>query len=170
MSTADIGREYGRAVDRLLESETAIKAMFDSGISIGHWMLMHSRIGIEPLGISTAGDYIMPVVAYDQIVDLIAWPAADPTTWRQRLGHAVLLGQELADRAALFDEPIAVYPTPLEWLKHFGEGCCVVDWSAYLPFHLSAQRMLVDDQHLAERLTRAMTVPPVYFEIRKRAA
>ena len=38
MSAADIEREYQRAVDRLLESETTIKAMFNSGISIGHWL------------------------------------------------------------------------------------------------------------------------------------
>ena len=166
----DLMDEFDRAVERLLADEAAIRRMFDLGVDVDHWTRHRGQFGLWPLGIIANGSFIQPVVAYDDIVDLVSWRPADPSTWHLRLGHAVLLGEEIADKAALFDEPLVIYSTPLEWLKHFGQGSCVIDWDCHLPFHLSATRMLVHDRGLNNRLTRALTAPPITFEIRQVAA
>ncbi len=169
--SSDLTAEYAKAVDRLLADPDAIRAMFACGINTVLWSLMHGRLGIEPLGITPNGKaFVQPVVAYEELVDLISWRPTDPTTWHLRLGHTVLLGAEQADRAAQFDEPLTMHATPLDWLRGFGEGATVIDWDCHLPFHLSARRMLVADQDLKVRLSRALAAPPVQFEIRLEAA
>ena len=168
--SSDLMDEFDRAAERLLADEAAIRRMFDLGVDVDHWTRHRGQFGLWPLGIIANGSFIQPVVAYDEVVDLIAWPAADPATWRLRRGHAALMGEELAARSALFNEPIRVFATPFDWLKHFGEGCCVVNWDCFLPFHLDARRLLVSDPSLGNRLTRALAVPPVSFEIRQVAA
>ena len=169
--SSDLIAEYKAAVDRLLADEFAIKTMFSCGVNIVLWSLMHGRLGIEPLGLSANGQaFVQPAIAYGEMVDLISWRPADPATWHLRRGLAVILGEEQADRAALFDEPLTMHATPLAWLRAFGEGACVVDWDYHLPFHLSARRLLVDDQDLGDRLSRALRAPPVAYEIRKLAA
>ncbi len=169
--SAELMIEFGAAVERLLADEVAIRTMFACGINYMLWSLMHGRLGIQPLGITPNGKaFLQPVVAYDELVDLISWRPTDPTTWHLRLGHAVLLGEERADRAALFDEPIRMFSTPLAWLRAFGDGATVIDWDCHLPFHLSARRMMVDDRALKGRLFRALRTPPVKFEIRLAAA
>ncbi len=162
--------EFDHAVADLLADTAAIHTMFDLGIDIPHWTRHRARFGAWPIGLSANGKFVQPAVAYDDIVDLVEWSPNKPASWTLKLGLAVLLGEEAADRAALLDEPLAVYPTPLAWLLAFGNGACVVDWDCYLPFHLSATRMLVDDRSLNDRLTRALTVPPITFEIREVAA
>ena len=69
----------------------------------------------------------------------------------------------------LFDTPVRVLATPLAWLRAFGEGCCVLDWDAFLPLYLRG-KLQVSDPALADRLRRALTSPPAPFEIRLEAA
>ena len=63
-----------------------------------------------------------------------------------------------------------MHATPLEWLRAFGEGACVLDWSAGLRLHLGATRLLVSDRDLGNRLTCALKTPPVEYEVRMVAA
>ena len=169
--SSDLIAEYKAAVDRLLADPDAIRAMFACGINIVLWSLMHGRLGVEPVGITpNARAFVQPVIAYGQLVDLVSWRPTDPTTWNLRRGHAVLLGAEQADRAALFDEPLAMHATPLDWLRGFGEGATVIDWDCHLPLHISATRLLVDDAALSHRLRKTLAAPPVAYEIRTRKA
>ncbi len=59
---------------------------------------------------------------------------------------------------------------PIAWLKAFGEGACVIDWSASLRLHLGAKRLLISDRDLGNRLTRALKTPPAAYEVRMVAA
>ena len=72
--------------------------------------------------------------------------------------------------AAFDDQPLRIFSSPLDWLRGSGNGAAVVDWDCHLPFHLWARRLLVDDQDLGDRLSRALRAPPVAYQIRKLAA
>ena len=98
---------------------------------------------------STAGDVaiIQPVwagpapsiyrgVEHPDLVDLIAWPLAEPVCWSYREGTtAVALGQEYLDAAQFDGEPVVLFLTPLDWLKAGCEGAMLLEqaegfWSA----------------------------------------
>ena len=159
--------DYSEAVDRLLADTFAIERMFGLGINVVLWKLMDARLGVPPLGTIDA-EFVLPVIAYGEIVDLVSWPPTNPAKWQLHHGLAVVMGEERADRAALFDEPLRIFSTPLAWLLGFGEGASILDWSRkrHLPFHLSARRLLVDDARLANRINRAMASPPPVYQIK----
>ena len=161
----DIEREFSEAVDRLLADTFALKRMLDLGVNIGLWYLMRARLGVEPLGVD-GGEFVQPVSAYGEFVDLVTWPPSHPTRFRLRHGQAVVLGDVVARWAAATDRPLKVFSTPLAWLRGFGEGACILDWTAHLPFHLPARRLVVDDACLADRINRAMASPPPVYEIK----
>ena len=170
-ATIDSHTDVAQAVDRLMGDTTAILRMFDLGVTLPMSSAAFKLLGVAPMGLSTDGrNFVQPIVAYDQLVDLVSWRPASPARWHLRLGHAVLLGEEQHDFAAFADKPLTIYPTPLAWLCGSGNGAAVVDWAAYLPFHIWARRILVADRDLKGRLSRALRAPPVKFEIRLEAA
>lgn len=93
------------------------------------------------------------------LADLIAFPPDRPGEWRIRCGSAILNAEEV-ERCAFHGEPLVIHPTPMDWLRAEGQGVVILDWSAFLPFHLSgppAFRCATRD--LAARLDRALHRP-----------
>lgn len=64
----------------------------------------------------------------ETLVDLVAWPVADPTRVSTMFGRAPLVGGYAALNPAtyFFDRPLQVHRTPLDWLKAGCDGCAVV--------------------------------------------
>lgn len=94
-----------------------------------------------------------------ELADLIAFPPDRPGEWWTRTGSAILNAEEV-DRCAFHGESLLIHPTPMDWLRAGGQGVVILDWSAFLPFHLSgppAFRCATRD--LAARLDRALHRP-----------
>lgn len=76
-----------------------------------------------------------------QLDDLVAFHPDRPDKWWTRNGAAIL-GQEAVERAAAMDEPLYLFPTPLDWLVAEGHGACVLDWTAPLGLYLGGPRLI----------------------------
>ncbi len=64
----------------------------------------------------------------DSVIDLVAWPIANPTDVHTLCGAAPMLGLWQAFNAAtyVFDCPLIVHRTPLDWLKADCNGAAIV--------------------------------------------
>lgn len=111
-------------------------------------------------------------VAIDQrakIIDRVAFRPNEPRRWRQRTGAGTILGADTLRIADWFDEPLALFLTPLAWLQAECEDACIIDWRANLPFLLNGiRRVICDDVELADHLDRTVTRPDgsPFLEIR----
>lgn len=74
---------------------------------------------------------------WDFLVDILAFQPRNPTRWWLRRGCAAILNPEGVRRAEHFREILAVWSSPLAWLKSGGQGIVILDWSAHLPLWLS---------------------------------
>jgi hypothetical protein len=79
------------------------------------------------------GDPLGAVVeAFDEdgetVLDLVAWPIAEPERVLSMFGRAPVLGMWAAMDPAtfIFDRPLMVHRTPLDWLKSGCHGCAIV--------------------------------------------
>jgi hypothetical protein len=64
----------------------------------------------------------------ETVLDLVAWPIAEPGCVLTMFGRAPVLGLWAAMNPAtyVFDRPLIVHRTPLDWLKSGCDGCAVV--------------------------------------------
>lgn len=65
----------------------------------------------------------------ETVLDLVVWPLSDPTRVASLFGRAPLVGMYAALNPAtyIFDKPLQVHRTPLDWLKAGCDGCAVVE-------------------------------------------
>lgn len=65
----------------------------------------------------------------ETVLDLVAWPVAEPTRVTSLFGRAPLVGMYAAVNPATYfwDRPLQVHRTPLDWLKAGFDGCAVVE-------------------------------------------
>ena len=118
---------------------------------------------------------ICPVMAGDELADLLAFDPRAPNQWWCRLGGEPLLGTgALADQ--LTGQPLHVYRTPLSWLQHGCDGVVPLDFNRASIDLITAQNGIVaeDDAHVSE-LRRALTeaaqrrLPDIYLRRREAA-
>ena len=97
---------------------------------------------------------------YLEHVDLVALDldTGETATW---LGRIALLGQEWLS-AAMFDEPLLVHETPLDWLRAGREGLCVVD-PGRAGRLLAGRSIAVTDVAHAVELRAALRLEPEIF-------
>ena len=113
---------------------SAFKWLFDQGVPI------ETLIQLTPI------HYARGVAADDGWFDespdgdvFIAFPeATDTVFWSPRsnriataVNRSFALGEDaLSEPGALwFGNPLKVWPTPLQWLRHRCDGVCILDWS-----------------------------------------
>ncbi len=164
---SELELEYAYDVMRLMDDTAAINVMFDLGVTIAMWSAAFQVLEIAPMGLSSDGrNFLQPCVANGEVVDLVSWRPADPSTWTLHYDLAALIGEEAADRAAWFDDVLEIHATPLDWIRHCGRGAVVLDWSHYLPSHIQCRRLLVKNRSLARRLHNALVSPAPNVDIR----
>jgi len=64
----------------------------------------------------------------ETVFDLVAWPIANPTDVHTLCGSAPILGLWQAFNAAtyVFDYPLVIHRTPLDWLKADCQGAAII--------------------------------------------
>jgi hypothetical protein len=69
-----------------------------------------------------------PATDGETVIDLVAWPIANPTDFHTLCGAVPMLGLWQAFNAAtyVFDYPLVMHRTPLDWLKAGCEGAAIV--------------------------------------------
>ena len=112
--------------------------------------------------------YIHPIWSREpwcgDLVDLVAWRAAEPGKWWRRTGAGVFLGEHQVDRAAYYEIPLRLHRTPLSWLiaaRRDGTadgGACVLDWTLARSALLEVPRLVTDDLGHGEEVEAAMTL------------
>jgi hypothetical protein len=145
-STADLRAEMLRfGIDyrhcRRLEV-AGVEGRFVCELS-AHLMIGAARVNLsrdgalwEPHG--PHGSLLLAVFEGGELIDIAAFTTAQPDRVALRIGQGAVLGEERieqAERAALAGRRVAlrVFADPMEWLRHRGEGVCVVDWKRALP-------------------------------------
>ncbi len=86
-----------------------------------------------------------PAAHAEHLVDLVAVDLDRPGRFWRRRGRAVVLGNAYLEIASQESEAIAVFSTPLSWLRSGGAGICVLDWGW-------ARDLLLDHELVAEDL------------------
>jgi hypothetical protein len=104
---------------------------------------------------------VMPVTIDGELVDLLAFRAADPGGWMLRTGQGWCLGLERGVGCLMDDGPVLLHRTPLDWMRADLSGICVTDWDAVDDIRsLDVLPHLVTDCHAtADNLRRAMARP-----------
>jgi hypothetical protein len=78
------------------------------------------------------GEQAVVIEAFEEdgetTLDLVAWPVDRPAQVASMFGRAPLVGmwQVYNPASYIFDEPLQVHRTPLDWLKADGGGCAIV--------------------------------------------
>ena len=64
----------------------------------------------------------------EEVIDLVAWPVADPRDIRTLCGAAPLLGwwNAVSPATYLFSRSLTIHKTPLEWLQADCEGAAII--------------------------------------------
>ena len=93
-------------------------------------------------------------------IDLVAWFPGEPARWWLRRGTAVLLGEIEVVCAEVYDEPIQVRRTPLDWLKAGGDGIVILADPATASLYLRAIKIVAEDVSHGLELERSLR-PPV---------
>ena len=104
----------------------------------------------------------VPIVdpADPEPVDLVAWHPKVPARWWLRRGIAVLLGEIEIVHAEVYDEPIQVHRTPLDWLKAGGDGIVLLTDPADAFSYLRGLKIVAEDVSHGLELERRLR-PPV---------
>jgi hypothetical protein len=104
---------------------------------------------------------ILPVLEDGELVDLIAFRAADPGGWLLRSGEGWCLGLADGLSSLVWRDAVNLHATPLDWLRAEGDGLCILDWSAALDIRQLdvLPHIICADQTTADNLRRAMTRP-----------
>jgi len=78
------------------------------------------------------GEWAALMGVYDrlnELCDLVVWLLDHPSPWWLRVGDVCpLLGAGNIELAVICHEPIALYPTPQDWVLAAGRGACILDW------------------------------------------
>lgn len=99
-------------------------------------------------------------ISWDEVFDLVAFHPREPGKWYRRSGVARFLGQDNLDRAAQRGEMLAVYETPLSWLRSGAQGVCIVDWRGAVGLDLPILLAIVcENVALGKRLDAALQFP-----------
>jgi len=90
-------------------------------------------------------------------LDLIAFRADHPASWRWRIGQGWALG---ADGVEHWEgQPIRAVATPLDWLRAGGDAFCLLDWaddSPAWPLLRCVAHIVASDDLLAQKLAKAI--------------
>lgn len=125
-------------------------------------------------GPTSGGDYSRCPVR--DVLDFVAWLAADPAQFWTLRGESWALGADQAGIAAWADSgPLTVHQSPVAWLRAGCRGCCVLDWSSDGPSRLGrANHLIAANRDHAAKLKRWTTptvrVPRISFRQGRRAA
>lgn len=65
---------------------------------------------------------------FSDICDLIAWRPSDPGQFWNRFYSGTPLGVEQLDLAENLGEPLAIWRSPLNWLRAGGDGIFITSW------------------------------------------
>ncbi len=87
----------------------------------------------------------------EHLVDLVAVDVDHPDRFRRRRGDALVLGAAYLEIAGQEREPIAVFKTPMSWLRSGGAGVVVLDWD-WARDLLLGHELIAEDLALGERL------------------
>ena len=107
----------------------------------------------------SSGEYavIVPVIAGDDVVDLLAFDPSKPEEWWYRIGGERLLdGDALGDQ--LLGKPLQIYRTPLNWLKGRCDGVVIFDTNrAFIDLATAPNGVVGEDDEHTEELRRTMS-------------
>ncbi len=123
MPTVDFLAEYGINIG-------AVAGFCGSPTVLPITLLPNRRFDLPDHGADAVEGCIIEALGADgeSVIDLCAWPTADPTDVRTLLGRAPIVGlwAALNPGTYLFNFPLAVHRSPLGWLKADCEGAAVV--------------------------------------------
>jgi hypothetical protein len=120
--------------------------------------------GTYQLSETGPGAIIMVVMEHNDLADLLAWRLLEPGRWWLRRGLGVFLGEEAVGRAAFLHEPLAVYRSPLSWLRGGCDGAVVLDWRFAQSMLLEVSEIVAEDlahgEEIERRLRERAPAPP----------
>ena len=139
MTGRDLEALFAHAVGRVEQSHLdRIVALGVQPAAIAHVNLAHPAFGVltgvVEAGLFRPGDglthIVQPVIEGGGLVDLVAWRSAAPTRWALATGLGSLLNADMAFASRWDGDRLSLLSTPLEWLRHGGDGAVVLDWDA----------------------------------------
>ena len=93
-------------------------------------LLPNERFDLPDHGAEAAAGVVIEAIDADgdTVIDLVAWPVADPTDVHTLLGQSPMVGLWAAFNAATytFDYPLIMRRTPLDWLKADCDGAAII--------------------------------------------
>lgn len=140
----------------------------DIAIKQGRWVEWFR--GDRAFVIPVCANDLYPGITYevDEIVDLVAFRLETPRAFWRFEDHvaAPFLGSSNLERAQLFEEPIMVHETPLDWLRAGRRGIVILEWKDFWPFTLAGIPALqcMDEgfgRRLKARLERPFQIPEI---------
>ena len=140
------------------------------------------RLGVQDIAPSNDGTYqpidegqraiIMPTIPLlapweweegddlEDVGDLTAFRPDDPSRWWCRCGSVPILNPAAILGAELYDEPLRIHSTPLDWMRAAGDGVVILDPLAHLGLHLGSVRQLIcDTVELGREIDRRLRHP-----------
>ena len=93
------------------------------------------------------------------VVDLVAWPIADPTRYVTAIGAAAVLGENVAVNPTTYfgGVPLRLFRTPLRWLQEGCDGTVILDPARGVRWllDLASSRIAAEDDEHADELMKA---------------
>ncbi len=123
MPTVDYLAEYGINIG-------AVAGFCGSPTVLPITLLPNRRFDLPDHGTEAVDGVVIEARGEDgeTVIDLVAWPIANPTDVHTLCGAASMLGLWQAFNAAtyVFDYPLAIHRTPLDWLKADCQGAAII--------------------------------------------
>jgi len=123
MPTVDYLAEYGINIG-------AVAGFCGSPTVLPITLLPNRRFDLPDHGVEAVEGVVIEALGEDGeiVIDLVAWPVADPMDVRTICGAAPMVGTWQAFNAAtyVFGAPLVMHRTPLAWLQADCEGAAVV--------------------------------------------
>jgi hypothetical protein len=96
----------------------------------------------------------------EDVGDLVAFLPSDPSHWWCRTGSMPILNPAAILGAEIYDEPLKVWSTPLDWMRASGDGIVILDPLAHLGMYLGSVRQLIcDTVELGREVDRRLRQP-----------
>jgi hypothetical protein len=101
---------------------------------------------------------VVPEFAGDELVDLLAFRASDPSRVFVRTGIAAVAGEDNLRAARFLGEPLLIHATIEDYIRAGMTGCCLIDGDSMRLFDLC--HIVVNDPDLGKCIAAAHRAPP----------
>lgn len=116
---------------------------------------------------------IVPYFVDGTLLDLVAAGLATRSS-RTRRGVCTVLGGAWIDHARIVEEPVTIFPDPIEWLRNGRRGAVIVDWRSARYELADLPGIACSNSLIARRIDKALRipahVPPLFVRETRHAA